>query len=176
MPTQPDPDSPYMASRLEAALGVRSPGMPSLAGKPGVQAANVSYPAPPAVNTAQPGRPQAPRAPAPAAAVPQARTPTMEIPGQPQRVDMGTVGAPDGTSGAVPGVMPGQLSVPTPQGAMLTPEGDMRYRQAVMAGRERLGPIPKSMRHPTLPELPFELGRHNYNPFTGSWDDGQGQN
>lgn len=174
MPSQPDPDSPFLASRLQATLGVRAPGTPTTSGQPGVQAGSVSYPAPPAPASGPVGRPANPQ---PAAPMQPAQPKPMERQGEGQRVDMGgqqPPGQPGTTNGAAPGQQPAAgpapLGYPEPDGSTrLTPEGDMRFRQAVMAGRDRLGPIPKSFRHPTLPEIPFELGKHNWNPFTSTW-------
>lgn len=73
---------------------------------------------------------------------------------------------------AAAGVALPPIGVPRPDGSLaLTPEGDMRYRQAVVAGREALGPVPRVFKHASLPELPYELGQHNWNPFTSSWSD-----
>lgn len=60
MPTQVNPDNPNAtgAGRLQAMVdGARTPGSPSMAGKPGVQPGRHSFPAPPAPATAPPGRP-----------------------------------------------------------------------------------------------------------------------
>lgn len=60
MPTQVNPDSPTAtgAGRLQAMVdGARTPGSPSMAGKPGVQPGRHSFPAPPAPATAPPGKP-----------------------------------------------------------------------------------------------------------------------
>lgn len=159
MPSQPDPNSPFLASRLQATLGVRSPGTPSEAGTPGVQAGGFNFPAPPAPAVGGiPGRPTTPQAPTPQAPTPAAPTPQAK----------GTAGA-EGKPPAPTG--PAPLGVPTDDGGglALTPEGDMAYRQAVLRGRDALGPIPRIFRHASLPEVPFELGQSNYNPFTGAW-------
>lgn len=65
MPSTPSESSPFMDSVLQRQLGPRTPGTPSSAGKPGVQAGGVSFPNPPGVNTGAPGRPPS-VAPAPA--------------------------------------------------------------------------------------------------------------
>lgn len=59
MPTQVRPDDPNAtgAARLQSMIGGRDAGTPSLAGKPGVQAGRYAFPPPPALNTAQPGKP-----------------------------------------------------------------------------------------------------------------------
>lgn len=236
MPSKPSANSPFMQSRLEAALGVRSPGTPSSSGKPGVQAADLSYPAPPAVATGVPGRPPV-RPPQPAAPLPQwgglpggqippwmlpggsqarpgapvaqppvpvgddprhqpptpvppagsppkpppaqqpqpAQTPTGgdRRPGLPKpRQQAGAFGGPGATDGAV---SPFGATTVNPDGTSstaLSPEGDMRYRAAVLAGREALGPLPRIFRNPGLPQMPYELGRWNFNPFTGTFRKG----
>ena len=165
MPTAPDPNSPFLPARLEATLGVNAPGTPGVAGNPSPQAAGMQFPAPPAPATNFPGRPTTPKAATPTAAVPTASKTTAPPPQAKQ---------PGGTQGAEgqPAVaVPAPRLVPGADGSLaITPEGDMAYRQAVLAGRDRLGPIPKLFRHPTLPEVPFELGTHNFNPFTSAWD------
>ena len=63
MPTQVQPDDPNAtgAARLQSMVGgARTPGSPSTAGKPGVQAGRTSFPAPPAPATAPIGRPAQP--------------------------------------------------------------------------------------------------------------------
>lgn len=171
MPTAPDPNSPYMASRVEAELGVRGPGMPTMAGKPGVQAANVAFPAPPSPASAPVGRPATARPPAPAA-------PAQQAPSVPSAQPAAQAAPPPAAQPGQPApaapMQPAPLGIPTADGMSLTPEGDMAYRQAVMRGRDDLGPVPKAFRHPTLPELPFELGKPNYSPFTGRWSSGNG--
>jgi hypothetical protein len=182
MPTQPNPDSPFLPARLQATFGVRAPGTPTMAGKPGVQAADLSFPSPPAPAAAPPGRPATPQAPAPTAATPAAATPQAKPPkpaGQQQqdkggRPATGTP-APAPTPQAEAGIAP--LGVPVPRqegtpGLLLSPEGDLRYREAVLRGRDELGPIPRIFRHASLPQLPFELGRYNWNPFTSIWHKG----
>lgn len=166
MPTAPDPNSPYMDNRLQAEFGMRDPGTPSSVGKPGVQAADLSFPAPPAVNAAPPGRPSDAGAP----------TPPIAQPKQPAK-PAAAQSAP-GAGGVQPGAVtppPGQktiASVDPTTGAVshtLTPEGDMAYRQNVLKLRDQLGPIPKVFLHPNLPELPVEPGKWNFNPFTGQF-------
>ena len=59
MPTQVRPDDPTAtgAARLQSMVGgARTPGSPSMAGKPDVQAGRTSFPAPPTPATAPPGR------------------------------------------------------------------------------------------------------------------------
>lgn len=104
MPTQVNPDNPNAtgAGRLQAMVGGREPGTPSTAGKPGVQQARYAFPAPPAPNTAPPGKPpdgaraamggatapQQPGTPAPGAAptpaAPQSAAAPPPTPGSPQ--------------------------------------------------------------------------------------------
>lgn len=197
MPTRPDPNSPFLASRLESEFGVRAPGTPTTAGMPTPQTTGVSFPAPPSANTAPAGRPPTttgtPAAPGAAPALPPP-------PPQAGMVGPGTSAAPapaPGSSTAAPaaatpviGALPRQPSaselpvgaaIQTPMGTAsrdavtgeqsvaLSPEGQQRYAAAVVAKREELGPVPSSMRHPTLPEMPVELGKWNFNPFTARW-------
>lgn len=170
MPSQPNPDSPYLASRLQATLGVRAPGTPSAAGKPDVQAGRVSFPAPPAPASAPPGRPSNPVAPAPAAPVTTAPVVPTTPPAAPAAAP--TPGAEAGADAALPPAAPPPMGVPQLDGSLaLTPEGDMRYRQAVVAGRQALGPVPRVFTHASLPELPYELGQANWNPFTSAWSE-----
>jgi hypothetical protein len=168
MPTAPDPNSPYMDGRVQAEFG-REPGTPSSVGKPGPQAADFSFPAPPAPASAPPGRPAAPAQPAPTPGAPAltagAAPPTTPAPTTPMLPT---------APGAAPMLPPGTLSVNTVGAdgtphSSITPEGDQRYRLAVVALREKLGPMPKVMRNPGAPELPVELGKWNYNPFTGQY-------
>jgi len=103
MPTDIQPDNPNAtgAGRLQAMVGGREPGTPSMAGKPGVQSARHSFPAPPAPNTAPAGKPpdgarkamggtqpQQPGTPAPGAAPssapPQSAGAPPPTPGSPQ--------------------------------------------------------------------------------------------
>ena len=51
----------------------------------------------------------------------------------------------------------------------LSPEGQQKYREAVVAVRKRLGPVPKFAQMPGAPEMPVELGGHNYNPWSGTF-------
>lgn len=156
MPTQSNPDSPFVGAQLDAALGGRVPGTPTTAGKPVVQAADYQFPAPPALNTNAPGRPPKPAIPAPLAppaATPKAATPLAAGPSSPppqQDVGLETADA-------------GPAAPPVP--AIDT----QRYREAVVQLRTRLGPVPRVFRHPSLPELPVEPDKPNWNPFTGMW-------
>lgn len=167
MPTAPNANSPFMESRVAAETGGREPGAPSAAGRPGVQPADLSYPAPPAPATAPPGRPAAPAFPAPPTtpAKPATAAPT----------PTSATAPPSTAPGAAAALPPGTMSTPTTDPTtgttreVMTPEGDARYRAAHVALREKLGPIPKSFRNPGLPEMPVELGKWNYNPFTGQF-------
>lgn len=112
MPTSIRPDDPNAtgAGRLQAMVGGRQPGTPSTAGKPGVQAGRVSFPAPPAPASAPPGRPSTP-SPAPMGAAPKPSQPGTPAPG------VGPSSAP--TFGGAPSPTPGS---PTPAlGAGSTP-------------------------------------------------------
>lgn len=59
MPTQISPDDPNAtgAGRLQAMVGGRDPGMPSVAGRPAPGAGRFSFPAPPAPATSPVGKP-----------------------------------------------------------------------------------------------------------------------
>lgn len=185
MPSQPDPNSPFLASRVQATFGVRAPGTPTIAGSPGVQAGSMNFPAPPAPAAGIPGRPTTPTAPVPAAPIPAVATPPAPAPvaapqpSAPLPTTPGAAPKPQGATAAPAPPTVASLGTPTPgadpTGAsdlLLSPEGDMRYRQAVLAGRETLGPIPRIFKHALLPSLPFELGASNYNPFTSQWSKG----
>lgn len=185
MPTRPDPNSPFLPARAEAVVD-STPGMPALAGKPSPQAADLSFPAPPAPASAPPGRPSTPPVPAPTAGPTTAQPPQPAKPAQPvqpqQPLGPGVVGA--SASPPQPAqIPPGGLGISTPLGVArrdergeprldLSPEGDLRYREGIIRTRERLGPIPRVLRHPSLPQLPIQLGRWNYNPFTGQFQKG----
>lgn len=170
MPTAPDPNSPYIDNRLQAEFGMRDPGTPSSVGKPGPQMADISFPAPPAVNAALPGRPSDAGAPVP----PTARPKQLQRPTQ-AAAAVGAGGSQPAQPGAAPVPPLGQKTVATidpSTGAVshtLTPEGDMAYRQNIVKLRNQLGPIPRVFVHPTLPELPVEPGQWNLNPFTGQF-------
>jgi hypothetical protein len=183
MPTRPNPDSPFMDSRVEAAFGLRGAGTPSSAGKPGVQPADVSFPAAPGVATAPPGRPAAPTVPQPAGVTPPA------APGAPAPAPAAkpkAEGTPSEPAAPALPTAPGAAAVPpsssaaTPLGVTsrdplgnvttaLSPEGGQRYREVAVQLRASLGPIPRVFRDPNLPEMPVEVGQWNYNPFTGQW-------
>lgn len=187
MATQPDPDSPFLASRLESALGVSAPGTPGVAGNPTPQAAGVNFPAPPTPAMGIPGRP--PNATAspksrqsgvPGPNVPPSIVPTAPVPPNmapatttPQaQVVPGTPATNAGGVSAVP--QAGGAPISDPNAA----DTDAQYRAAVLKGRTDLGPIPRLFRHPSLPDMPFTPGQHNFNPFTGAWvapDGGQQQ-
>lgn len=162
MPSAPDPNSPNLDTRLQATFGMRAPGTPTSAGKPGVQAGDLSFPAPPGAQSAANGRPPEPKTPVPTAATPQAKTPQAKPGGGEQGV------AP--TTGAPPALGAPTMGANGEPALALSPEGDMAYRAAVIRGRESLGPIPRVFRGSGLPELPYEPGRWNYNPFTGAFD------
>lgn len=174
MPSQPDPNSPFMAPRVESALGIQAgPGAPTAgAGTPGPTASSVSFPAPPAVNSAPPGRPAAATAPTPMgapAATPAAKvTPTATV-AAPAGASAGpTTGLPAAPVAPAPHVVPTTNAFNEPQLSM-TPEGAQRYREVAVQTRERLGPVPHVFRHADLPELPVTPGQWNYNPFTGQF-------
>lgn len=174
MPSQPNPDSPYLSAQLESSLGVkRQPGEPSTTGQPGVTSGGFNFPAPPAVNSAPPGRP--PAAPGPQAPSGEvAAAPVTAKPAQPQPQSPQPGGGGGTTLSQTGGLPPGTLSTPTvrPDGSTantLTPEGQQRYRESVVALRSRLGPMPNLFRHASLPEMPAELGQWNYNVFTGKF-------
>lgn len=181
MPTAPSADSPFMPSRVEAALGVFPSGTAGASGKPGVQAADVSFPSPPGIATAPNGRPPGAQTPTPT--MPTAPTPTAtaatapptQQPRQPAQGGAGAPPAPAATPGAAlapvapaPSVVPSTDAFNQPQLA-ITPEGAQRYREAVVRVRGQLGSLPRIFSHPSLPEMPAEPGKWNWNPFTGSW-------
>lgn len=171
MPTQPDSDSPFLPARLEADLGIkREPGTPTMAGKPTVQAGDFSFPAPPAPAAAPAGRPPETNVPQ-APAAPAQRKPATTAPGQTVQSPAATAPTADGGVAPLP---PGTLTTPTVRadGSVqenLTPEGAQRYRESVVALRTRLGPVPSIFRNAALPEMPVELGRWNYNVWTGQF-------
>lgn len=176
MPTMPDPNSPFMDSRLQSEFGARIPGMPSSAGKPGVQAADLSFPAPPAVATAPPGRPPEAQPAAPM----QPMTPPAAPAGKPPTAAVPSATATSPTGGAQPaqqaqaGLPVGTRTMPTvrPDGSVahtLTPEGQDAYRQAALKTRTALGQMPAVFTLPGMPELEVLPGKHNYNPVTGKW-------
>lgn len=168
MPTASNPDSPYLAAQVESILGGRVPGTPSTAGKPTPQPADFGFPAPPSVSARPTGRPPATVAPGPftmpSASAPAAPTPSAAGPGNPLvgQQPQGAQQPAQRTEGAAP-----QPASPTP--AEATAEATQRYREAVVATRSRLGPIPRVFRHPLLPELEVVPGKPNLNPFTGIW-------
>ena len=190
MPSAPNADSPFMDSRLQATFGVKAPGSPSSAGKPGVQAADVSFPAPPAPASAPAGRPSATPTPTPIVAPPpppqsgemwpdaHAKVAAPATPPQSGEMRPDASGgqptsqAPAGMVPAVqppvPSVVAGVTALNQPE-LVLTPEGAQRYRESVIRTREALGPMPNVFRNAGMPEMPVEPGRPNYNPFTGSW-------
>lgn len=177
MASQPDPNSPFMPSRLQADFGIRQPGTPSAAGKPALTPGDVTFPTPPAVATSPIGRPPIPEAPAPppgatpppAGSPPTGAAPTATPP----------AAAPEGAPASPGAVAPtgSPLVVPTATAGdgerfALSPEGDARYRDAVVSGRAAMGPVPSVFRNPNLPTMPFELGQSNFNPWTGQFTKG----
>jgi hypothetical protein len=168
MPSQPDPNSPYLPTQVQSDFGIHPPGTPSLAGKPTPQAADVTFPAPPAVASSPVGRPPTPGSPAP---TPTA-TPTVPMPTAPPTAPgVPAAPAPAMPPTAPPLVVPGASAAPGGDPRLaLSPEGDARYRDAVVQGRAALGPVPTIMRNPNLPQMPFELGKRNYNVWTGQYD------
>jgi hypothetical protein len=179
MPTMPDPSSPFMDSRVASEFD-HIPGLPSSAGKPGLQAGDVSFPAPPALNSAPVGRPPEVTPPTPMGAMPQAPPAAGQAPpGQPAKPTGGTqptqAGAGVTPQGQPAALLPGTLSTPSadPRTGViretLTPEGQESYRQAVLKVRESLGGVPSVFKHPNLPEMEVVPGQWNYNPFTGKW-------
>lgn len=163
MPSRSNPDSPFLAGQLEALLGGRPPGTPTMAGQPGVQPASFNFPAPPAPAAAPPGRPPNPSAPAPLA--PTTPTPTATPGGATV-----TVAMPPGGGAAQPAAAARPTEVPLGGVApALSPANAQLYRETIVKARAALGPVPRIFRHPNLPELPVELGQPNFNPFTGLW-------
>lgn len=67
------------------------------------------------------------------------------------------------------------VEVVTPYGTMnqdgsikLSPEGEMKYKEAVVARRKKLGPHPFAA-DPNAPAMEVRLGGRMFNPFTGRW-------
>ena len=103
MPTQVNPDNPNAtgAGRLQAMVGGREPGTPSTAGKPGVQQARYAFPAPPAPNTAPPGKPPDGARAAMGSAQPTPQQPGTPAPGAaPTLAPQPSAGAPPPTPGS----------------------------------------------------------------------------
>lgn len=103
MPTQVNPDNPNAtgAGRLQAMVGGREPGTPSTAGKPGVQQARYAFPAPPAPNTAPPGKPPDGARAAMGGAQPTPQQPGTPAPGAaPTLAPQPSAGAPPPTPGS----------------------------------------------------------------------------
>lgn len=187
MPTAPDPNSPYPAAQLQSTFGLRTPGTPSSVGKPGVQQADVSFPAPPSVATAPNGRPPNPGIPSPTPSALGGAPPPPAPPTQPPATPSGAASEAPPAGGAqgqqgqegqpLPSVPP-PLTTPTISAAngeprhTLTPEGDARYREKVLQLRTSMGPVPSIFRNPNLPQMPAEIGKMNFNPFTNQYIQG----
>jgi hypothetical protein len=83
-----------------------------------------------------------------------------------------------------PGETPPGTTVQTPYGTVeqdakdgtqrlaLSPEGKQRYKEAKAKLRKKLGAMPGNLSAPGMPEFPIELGKSNYNPFTGRTERG----
>lgn len=72
---------------------------------------------------------------------------------------------------------PGTI-VTTPYGEMTqdgnlipSPEGMAAYQQAIVSKRQKFGPHPFT-HDPSAPPPPIKLGRPSFNPFTGTWTEG----
>lgn len=142
MPTRVSPDDPNAtgAARLQSMVGGRSPGDPSMAGKPGVQAGRVSFPAPPSPATSMPGRPPTP-APTPAggrAAMSQPGTPAPGV----------------GPSSAASGVPPASAAPSSPTPGSPTPAPGAGSSAATAPPQPTLdaqGMATQPMASPTIP-------------------------
>lgn len=70
--------------------------------------------------------------------------------------------------------LPEGMQIQTPYGTVdrasgklsLSPEGKVKYQEAVVQARKKLGPTPFGD-IPNAPPMPVRLGRYNVNPFTG---------
>lgn len=179
MPTAPDPNSPFPAAQLQSTFGLRTPGMPSSVGKPGVQPADVTFPAPPGLATAPNGRPPTTGQPSPFGEPPPSAPPQQPAPpaGEAQGQSEAPPGGAQEQAQPLPPVPP-PLTTPTISAAngeprhALTHEGDARYRERVLQLRTSMGPIPSIFRNPNLPQMPAEVGKANFNPFTGQYTQG----
>ena len=71
--------------------------------------------------------------------------------------------------------VPPGVKIRTPYGEVgrdgslsLSPEGEVKYKEAVVARRKQFGPHPFAD-DPNAPPTPARLGRHMFNPFSGQW-------
>lgn len=158
MPSSPNAASPFLPERLQAEFGQREPGTPSTAGQPGVQAANLSFPNPPAPASAVAGRPPNSTGPAQAGAPAPAQQPVVPQSPVPEQKPSGDAGATAKAMG-----LPAESLMQNKQAQA------MAHQEAVVRKREELGALPAVFNHPSLPKLPIELGRSNYNPMTNRW-------
>lgn len=160
MPTSPNAASPFLPERLQAEFGPRQPGTPSTAGQPGAQAANITFPNPPAPASAPPGRPPNGGTPAPTA------TGAQPVTGQPASPP---VALPPEQPLAKAGDTAKAMGVPDQSLMAAEQARKQAYQEAVVSKREELGAVPSVFNHPSLPQLPIELGKPNFNPFTAKW-------
>ncbi len=72
------------------------------------------------------------------------------------------------------GLPPG-MTVQTPYGTVdssgkltLSPEGQQKYREAVVQKTRQFGHFPGAQ-DPNAPKPPITLGKPSYNPFTNQW-------
>jgi len=157
-----------------APVGRPSSGPPAFGGAAGTRLPSVQPPAAPAVPTT-PGpaaRPAMPRPAAPAAApAASPTTPPAALPGAgsmavnfdrvPSAYEISQ--APEGTA------------INTPYGPIdrsgniqFTPEGEQKYKEAVVSRRKDFGPHPWAA-DPAAPPPPARMGGSMINPFTGVW-------
>lgn len=158
---RPPSNQPPFAGRASASLplsqaaGPAAPSMPSAAGtspqKPSMPQQQAVAPTP-GVAPTPPPQPQI-GTPGPA--------PTLQLDRVPSRSEL--MGMPPGTQ------------VQTPYGTMdstgklnLSPEGQAKYKEAVVQRRKAFGPHPFA-NMPGAPEMPINLGKPAFNPFSGRW-------
>lgn len=161
MATQVRPDDPNAtgAARLQSMVGgKREPGSPSMAGKPGVQAGRFSFPPPPAVNTAPPGRPATP-APQPGIPAPGA-APSSAAPPQAAATPPSTPGSPQPAPGAGSSQTKGVGAPEAPPAPTVDQNG-----QATQTFASATIPKPGSVQPGTSVQTPFGTATHN--PATG---------
>lgn len=162
MPTAPDPNSPYIATRLKSMFGVNAPGQAG-AGRPTAVAGQAPRVNPPGVAQAPIGRPPGMLTTPTPQGMTQQPPPPSGQPAQPQTI---IPPANQQDQQAAPAAQAPQPAQAPAQAQPQQPEPDAH---AIAQTRQRLGPLPKLFRHPSLPELPVQPGALNYNPLTGMW-------
>jgi hypothetical protein len=145
------------------------PTPPPMGGAPGAALpVNGSTPRPSMPSSAPTPRPQAPpnsgiQAPPVAAPAgqPMGASPVIQMERIPSAAERATI--------------PPGVQVQTPYGMMdsdgnitPSPEGAVKYQEAVVARQRQFGPHPFAG-DPNAPKPPIALGKRSFNPFTGSW-------